>query len=215
MNLSVAAIGTVWTVHRMGDQTLVHLTLFCIALVIVLVLGLSLGITAGISIRYGNPLIQVLNIIEMIPDVALLLLLIPVTGIGAVPTITAAVLYSLLPIVRNTSIGIRSVRFELIESGTALGMTEKDLLLRIRLPLALPLIAGGVRTAVIYTMGIVTLGGIIGARGLGAVLQAGITRNNMTVILVTGIWIGVLAVMMDLIAAAGERVLSSRYGDRP
>jgi len=215
MNLTSAAIGSVWTVYRMGDQTLVHLTLFGTALVIVLVIGLSLGIGAGISMKYGPLMIQVLNIIEMIPDVALLLLLIPVTGIGAVPTITAAVLYSLLPIVRNTSIGIRSVRPELIESAAALGMTEKDLLLRIRLPLALPLIAGGVRTAVIYTMGIVTLGGIIGARGLGAVLQAGITRNNMTVILVAGIWIGVLAVMMDLIAAAGERALSSRYGDRP
>ncbi|MBN1165846.1 MAG: ABC transporter permease [Methanospirillaceae archaeon] len=214
MNLPVTAIHHVWILHQMTDQTLVHLTLFFTALLIVVILGLSLGIFSGISHRWGGILIQSLNIIEMIPDIALLLLLIPITGIGAVPTITAAVLYSLLPIVRNTSIGLLSVRPELIENGTALGMTEREILMRIRLPLALPLIACGMRTAVVYTMGIVTLGGIIGARGLGAVLQAGITRNNMTVILVAGIWIGILAVLMDLIAAGGERILSLKYGDR-
>lgn len=160
-------------------------------------------------------LIQILNVIEMIPDIALLLLLIPLTGIGAAPTVTVAVLYSRLSVVRNTSIGIRSVRSDLIESRIALDMTERDIIMQIRLPLVLPLITRGMRTAVVYSMGIVTLGGIIGARGLGAVLQAGITRNNMTVILVAGVWIGFLAVIMDLVAASGEWYLSSRYGDRP
>ena len=215
MNLTAPALASVWTLHRIGDQTIVHLTLFFTALVIVFVLGISLGIVAGMYHTRGSLLIQILNVIEMIPDIAFLLLLIPLTGIGAAPTVTAAVLYSLLPVVRNTSIGIRSVRSDLIESGIALGMTERDILMQIRLPLALPLIAGGMRTAVVYSMGIVTLGGIIGARGLGAVLQAGITRNNMTVILVAGVWIGFLAAIMDLVAASGEWYLSSRYGDRP
>lgn len=197
----------------MTEQTLVHLSLFFSALLMVVVIGLTLGILSGIRPKPGNVIIQGLNIIEMIPDIALLLLLIPITGIGALPTITAAVLYSLLPVVRNTSTGILSVRPELIENGIALGMTEKEILIRIRFPLALPLISGGIRTAVIYTMGIVTLGGIIGARGLGAVLQAGITRNNMTVILVAGIWIGILAVVMDLITAGGEGLLIRKYGD--
>ncbi|PWR75816.1 ABC transporter permease [Methanospirillum stamsii] len=214
MNLTAPAIEQLWTIHDITDQTMVHLTLFFSALIIVLILGLALGIAAGMNKRWGGILIQILNVIEMIPDIALLLLLIPITGIGAVPTIVAAVLYSLLPIVRNTSIGIISIRPELIENGIALGMTEKDMLLRIRLPLALPLIAGGIRTAVIYTMGIVTLGGIIGARGLGAVLQAGITRNNMTVILIAGLWIGILAICMDLFAAGGERILIWKYGDK-
>jgi len=215
MNLTAPAISSVWTVYHMTDQTVVHMTLFVTALVIVLILGLSLGIFAGTSCRFGDTIVQILNIIEMIPDVALLLLLIPITGIGAAPTIAAAVLYSLLPIVRNTSIGLTSIRGELIESGVALGMTDQQILTHIRLPLALPLIAGGMRTAVVYTMGIVTLGGLIGARGLGAVLQAGITRNNMTVILVAGLWIGFLAVMMDLMAAGGELLLTRRFGDRP
>jgi osmoprotectant transport system permease protein len=215
MNLTAPSVAKVWTVYHMTDQTFVHLTLFGTALVIVLILGLTLGIIAGTNRRYGEILVQVLNIIEMIPDVALLLLLIPITGIGAAPTITAAVLYSLLPIVRNTSIGLTSIRPEIIESSNALGMTNRQILFWVRFPLAFPLIAGGVRTAVVYTMGIITLGGLIGARGLGAVLQAGITRNNMTVILVAGLWIGLLAVMMDLMAAGGERFLTRRYGDRP
>lgn len=213
MNITFSAIQQVWTVHHMTEQTLVHLSLFFSALLMVVVIGLTLGILSGIRPKPGNVIIQGLNIIEMIPDIALLLLLIPITGIGALPTITAAVLYSLLPVVRNTSTGILSVRPELIENGIALGMTEKEILIRIRFPLALPLISGGIRTAVIYTMGIVTLGGIIGARGLGAVLQAGITRNNMTVILVAGIWIGILAVVMDLITAGGEGLLIRKYGD--
>ena len=215
MNLTVPAVGAVWTVYHMTDQTFVHLTLFVTALVIVLIFGLLLGILAGTSRRPGEIIVQILNIIEMIPDVALLLLLIPITGIGAAPTIAAAVLYSLLPIVRNTSIGLTSIRAELIESGDALGMTDWQILFQVRIPLALPLIAGGIRTAVVYTMGIVTLGGLIGARGLGAVLQAGITRNNMTVIVVAGLWIGLLAVSMDLMAAGGEMLLTRRYGDRP
>lgn len=215
MNLSAPSISSVWTIYDMSDQTVVHLTLFGSALVIVLVLGLFLGTVAGTNQRYGGAIIQTLNIIEMIPDVALLMLLIPITGIGAGPTIAAAVLYSLLPVVRNTSIGLTTIHADLIECGTALGMTKWQILFWVRFPLALPLIAGGVRTAVVYTMGIVTLGGLIGARGLGSVLQAGITRNNMTVILVAGLWIGILAVAMDLIAAGGEVILTRRYRDRP
>ncbi|QXO95725.1 ABC transporter permease [Methanospirillum purgamenti] len=206
-------VSSVWTQFNLTGLTLIHLSLFGTALILILVIGLPLGIIAALSPRFSI-IIQILNIIEMIPDIALLLLLIPLTGIGATPTIAAAVLYSLLPIVRNTMTGLTIIRPELLEVGSSLGMTSIEILRHIRLPLSLPLIAGGVRTAVVYSMGIVTLGGIIGARGLGAALQAGITRNNMTLILVTGLWIGLLAVFMDACAGLCERFLTNRYGDQ-
>ena len=209
----IADISSVWVQYNLTTLTYIHLTLFGTAILLILLIGLPLGIFAGLSPR-GSLIIQILNIIEMIPDIALLLLLIPITGIGAAPTIAAAVLYSLLPVVRNTMTGLTTIRPELIEIGEALGMTGREMLRIIRFPLSLPLVAGGIRTAVVYSMGIVTLGGIIGARGLGAALQAGITRNNMMLILVTGLWIGLLAVCMDTIAGSCERYLSRRYGDQ-
>jgi len=212
--MTVAGLSAVWTQYQLTTLTLIHLNLFGTAMIIILAIGLPLGIIAAMSSR-GYLIVSVLNIIEMIPDIALLLLLIPVTGIGAAPTITAAVLYSLLPVVRNTMTGLTSFRPELIEIGESLGMTRGEILRIIRFPLSLPLVAGGIRIAVVYSMGIVTLGGIIGARGLGAALQAGITRNNMTLILVTGLWIGLLAVFMDSVAGLCERFLSKKYGDRP
>lgn len=209
----ISGISMVWVQYNLSALTSIHLTLFGTALFLVLLIGLSLGIIAALT-PGGHLIIAVLNVIEMIPDIALLLLLIPVTGIGAAPTIAAAVLYSLLPLVRNIMTGLTTIRPELIEIGEALGMSEREILRYIRFPLSLPLVAGGIRTAVVYCMGIVTLGGIIGARGLGSALQAGITRNNMTLILVTGLWIGLLAVCMDTLAGMGERYQTRRFGDQ-
>jgi osmoprotectant transport system permease protein len=189
--------------------------MFALSFLITVVAGIALGILFFSSINIRVVGLSTLTVIEMIPDIALLILLIPLVGIGFPPTISAAVLYSLLPVARNTTAGLRGVSPDLIETATAVGLNKRDTLYHIRIPLALPLITAGVRIAVIFCMGIVTLGGIIGAGGLGAPLQTGITTGNDLLILVTGCWVTFLAVGMDGIAWGISRFVAVRFGGRP
>ena len=212
---TLALIAETWQTYHLTLRTVQHLEMFALAFLITVVAGIALGILFFSSINIRVVGLSTLTVIEMIPDIALLILLIPLVGIGFPPTISAAVLYSLLPVARNTTAGLRGVSPDLIETATAVGLNKRDTLYRIRIPLALPLITAGVRIAVIFCMGIVTLGGIIGAGGLGAPLQTGITTGNDLLILVTGFWVTFLAVGMDGIAWGISRFVSVRFGGRP
>jgi osmoprotectant transport system permease protein len=177
-----------------------------------ILIGVLIGIFTYSNKKLANPTLNGLNVVETIPDVALLVLLLPVFGIGIKPTIIACILYSILPIARNTYTGLSSVPREYVEIAEALGLTRREVLFKVRFPLSLPLIAGGIRIAVVFTMGVVTLGGLIAAGGLGAALQNGIQLYDMGTILVTGAWVGLLAVFLDWIAGTIEEVLKKRYG---
>jgi osmoprotectant transport system permease protein len=205
-------VGGIWQAYDLSLRTVQHLEMFASSFLITVTAGILLGIVFFSSTNSRIAGIAVLTIIEMIPDIALLILLIPVVGIGVPPTVSAAVLYSLLPVSRNTAVGLLGVSPHYIETAKAVGLTERETLYHIRFPLALPLIVAGVRIAVIFCMGVVTLGGIIGAGGLGAPLQTGITTGNDLLILVTGCWVAFLAVSMDGTAWGISRVVSSRYG---
>jgi osmoprotectant transport system permease protein len=209
---SLTMAGMTWETYQLTLRTFQHLEMFAIAFLITLALGILIGVLFFASPNLRGFGISALTVIEMVPDVALLFLLIPVVGIGVPPTITAAVLYSLLPVAGNTSAGLSGVRHEFLETASAIGLTERETLVRVRFPLALPLIAAGVRIAVIFCMGVVTLGGIIGAGGLGAPLLTGITTGNDSLILITGCWLALLAVSFDGLSAVFARALSVRYG---
>ncbi|NTV00445.1 MAG: ABC transporter permease, partial [Methanoregulaceae archaeon] len=185
---SLAMVGGVWQAYDLGLRTVQHLEMFAISFFITVTAGILLGIVFFSSINARVAGITVLTIIEMIPDIALLILLIPVVGIGVPPTVSAAVLYSLLPVARNTTAGLGGASPHYVETARAVGLTERETLYRIRFPLALPLIFAGVRIAVIFCMGVVTLGGLIGAGGLGAPLQTGITTGTDLLILGAGVW---------------------------
>lgn len=208
----IDSVQGLWNAYDLTLRTMEQLMMFSIALAVTLTVGIALGVAFFSSFQARAAGFAVLNIVEMIPDIALLILLIPLIGIGVPPTITAAVLYSLLPVARNTTAGLSGVSSDLIETARAIGLTGNEILFRVRFPLALPLIAAGVRIAVIFCMGVVTLGGIIGAGGLGAPLQTGITTNNDLLIMVTGGWVAILAVTMDGLAAGITRLLLKRYG---
>lgn len=193
-------------------RTLEHIYMLFVALFFSILAGVLVGFFTYENKKLANPVLNSLNVIETIPDVALLVLLLPVFGIGARPTIVASILYSILPIARNTYTGLSNVPRGYIEIAEALGLTQREVLLKVRFPLSLPLIAGGIRIAVVFTMGVVTLGGLIAAGGLGAALQNGIQLYDMGTILVTGAWIGILAVFLDGIAGMIENILKVRYG---
>ncbi len=205
-------IAAVWINYNLTERTIEHLWIFSIALIAAIIVGVLIGLLIYRRRRYAPPVFSSLNAIETFPDIALLVLLIPLVGIGTVPTIIACVLYSILPIARNTYTGLISVSPELLEVGRAMGLSERFILLKVRFPLAFPMIAGGIRIAIVFTMGIVTLGGIFGAGGLGAPLQTGINLIRPDIIFVAGIWVGILAVILDGIAGGIEASLKRRFG---
>lgn len=205
-------ITAVWITYHLTERTIEHLWIFSIALIAAIAVGVAIGLLLYRQRRYAPPVFSSLNAIETFPDIALLVLLIPLAGIGTVPTIIACVLYSILPIARNTYTGLISVSPDLLEVGRAMGLSERFILLKVRFPLAFPMIAGGIRIAIVFTMGIVTLGGIFGAGGLGAPLQTGINLIRPDIIFVAGIWVGILAVILDGIAGGIEASLKRRFG---
>lgn len=202
----------VWDSQFLTMRTMEHLYMFSIALFAATIIGISVGIIIFLHPRIADSVLNILNIVETIPDIALLVLLLPFFGLGAGPTIVASVLYSILPITRNTYVGLKSVNKEFIYTAQALGLSSKEILLRVRIPLALPLIAGGFRIALVFTMGLITLGGLIAAGGLGTALQTGIYLYDVDTILVAGLWTGLLAVILDAFAGVIESKIKVRYG---
>ncbi len=202
----------VWEANSLTTRTIEHLTMFSIAIVIASIIGVSLGIYLYSRPGIAHPVLNFLNVVETIPDIPLLVLLLPIFGLGEEPTIVASILYSLLPITRNTYTGLKEVDQQYVDIAHAMGLSQRDILFRVRIPLSLPMIAGGLRIALVFTMGVVTLGGLIAAGGLGAALIAGIQLYEVGTILVAGIWTGLLAVILDGFAGSIEKKLQRRYG---
>lgn len=209
--VSLAEIIEIWQNSDMTARTLEHLVLFAVAITLSTIIGITIGV--GLTrIKQGSQYVfNFLNIIETTPTLALLVLLIPLVGIGWEPTIIASVLYCILPIARNTYEGLVNISTEYIQIPKALGLTEREILLKIRFPLSFPFIASGIRIAVVFTFGVVTIGGLISAGGLGQVLQVGFYRQNQSLVLVAGLWIGLLAVIFDGAMAILERFLKRRF----
>ena len=201
----------VWEKQDLSTKTIEHLAMFGWALSISIILGIGIGILIYKKTRIANVVFNILNIIELIPTLALLILFLPILGLGASPTIAACILYSILPIARNTHTGLTNINKEYIEVAKGLGLSSKEILIKVRLPFSLPLIIGGVRIAIVFTMGVVTLGGLIAAGGLGETIQTGLQFIKMDIIIVSSIWVGFLAVFFDGIAGFIEKKLKRRF----
>ena len=187
-----------------------HLTLVLTATILACVIGIPLGILVQRYVRLRCYMLAVVNIFQTIPSLALLAILIPMLGIGFKPTIVTLALYALLPIVRNTFIGIQGVPASSLEAAQALGFTNWQTLRLIELPLALPVMMGGIRTATAITVGITTIAAFIGAGGLGDFITEGLALNNNQLILWGAIPTALLALILDYILAQNEILLSQR-----
>jgi osmoprotectant transport system permease protein len=183
--------------HRLWDRTLEHLWLVAVSLVAALVVALPLGIAAARSRRLGGLVLSATGVLQTIPSLALFVILIPLLGIGALPTIAALFLYSLLPIVRNTHAGLTGISPALLDSADALGLSRTARLRRVELPLALPTIMAGIRTAAVIAVGLATLGAIIGAGGYGQPILTGIRLNDTGLILEGAIPAAVMALVIE------------------
>ncbi len=189
------------------EQICEHVELTVIALAIAVFLGLPLGIILTRYERLSPAVLGVIGIIQTIPSVALLGFLLPVLGIGVTSAVVALTLYALLPIVRNTSTGIEEVDPSVQEAAKGMGMSDLQILLKVELPLAVPVIFAGIRTATIINVGIATLCALIGAGGLGEFIFRGIALNNIHMILAGAVPAALLALFFDLVLSLLQKFI--------
>ena len=176
--------------------------------------AIAVALPAGVALERRRVLagtaLRVAGLLQTIPGIALLAFMIPILGIGVAPAVAALFLYSLLPILRNTYTGIIEAAPEAVAAGRALGMTERQLLARIRLPLAAPIIMAGIRTAAVINVGTATLAAFIGAGGLGDPIVAGLTLSDPVMILSGAVPAAALALAVDWGIAGAETAVAPR-----
>ncbi|MEZ0541425.1 ABC transporter permease/substrate-binding protein [Fibrella arboris] len=191
---------------KLLEQTLTHIGLTFGSLLLALLIGLPLGIVIAKRRRVASAVLGVAGVLQTVPSIALLGFLIPLLGIGAGPALMALFLYALLPIIRNTYVGITEVSPTLTEAARGMGMTNGQVLRRIELPLALPVIFAGIRTATVINVGVATLAAYVAAGGLGEFIFGGIALNNTNMMLAGAIPAALLAVLFDWALARLQRV---------
>lgn len=187
-----------------------HIYLTLGAIFLALLVGIPIGILITKVKSLQKPISGFINIIQSVPSMALLGLLIPVLGIGSVPAITMVVLYSLLPIVKNTYTGLTNIDPNILESAKGMGLTSNQTLRLVQMPLALPLIMSGVRISAVTAVGLMTLAAFIGAGGLGYLVYSGIQTANNNMILAGAIPSCILALLIDFIFGKIEDIITPR-----
>lgn len=200
---SAASANGFWT------HTRDHLVLVGISLLLALLFALPLGVAAAKVAVLRAPVLGAVSVMQTIPSLALLVVLIPILGVGAAPAIVALFVYSLLPVVRNTVAGLDGVPPALDESARALGLPAKTRLWKVELPLALPSILAGIKTAAVINVGTATLGAIIGAGGYGQPILTGIRLGSTSLILQGAIPAAILALLVSAFFDGVERVIVS------
>ena len=182
---------------KLLEQTLTHVGLTFVSLLLALLIGLPLGILIARKTRLASGVLGVAGVLQTVPSVALLGFLIPLLGIGVGPALVALFLYALLPIIRNTFVGITEVSPSVIEAARGVGMTDRQILTKVQLPLALPVIFAGVRTATVINVGVATLAAYVAAGGLGEFIFGGIALSNVNMMLAGAIPAALLAIGFD------------------
>ena len=188
--------------ERFGDWVTAlgqHLQLSLLTLLLAIFLAVPLAIYLSTRKRASNWVLQLAGIFQTIPSMALLGLFIPIMGIGTLPALTALVIYAIFPILQNTITGLQGIDPSLEEAGVAFGMTKWERLKKFEIPLAMPVIMSGIRTAAVMIIGTATLAALIGAGGLGSFILLGIDRNNASLILIGALSSAFLAIAFNLL----------------
>jgi osmoprotectant transport system permease protein len=191
-----------------------HAIVVAISLVIAVVIAVSLGVLVYRRERAANIALAVTSVFLTIPSLALFGIFIPILGLGYTPAVVALVMYALLPILRNTVTGLRSVDPAIAESAQGMGMSNRERLLRIELPLAWPVIIAGVRVSTMLLMGIAAIAAVVNGPGLGEDIFAGLARiggaNALNLVLGGTLGIVVLAILFDSFFSLLSRLTTSR-----
>ena len=184
-------------IQRNGSEIVVqildHMKISLAALLIAMLIGVAGGYAASVSKRGEKWIMNLFQILRVIPSLAILVLLIPVMGVGMKPAVTALAILAIPPVLTNTCVGFLEVPPFMLESARGTGMTERELLVHVRLPLALPMILAGIRSALVEVIASAALAAKIGAGGLGEIIFTGLGLNRTDLLLIGGILTGALS----------------------
>ena len=182
-----------------------HLQISLLSITLAMLMGLAVGIAISEYPKSRKPVMAFVNFIYTIPSISLLGFLIPLSGIGDATAVIALTVYALLPMVRNTHTGLTNVNPLLIEAAVGMGCTRGQVLLKIKLPLAMPVIMAGIRNMAVMTIALAGIASFIGAGGLGVAIYRGITTNNKAMTLAGSLLIALLAILTDSLIGLLER----------
>jgi osmoprotectant transport system permease protein len=188
--------------------TLEHIRLTAISVGIAILIGIPLGILICYIKRLSKPVLGVASVIQAIPSMAMLGFAIPFLGIGTLPAIVCVILYSLLPIIKNTATGIESINPQMVEAAHGIGLTRFQVLTKVQIPLALPVIMAGVRISAVTAVGLMTIAAFIGAGGLGYLVFSGIRTVNNNQILAGAVPACILALLIDFLLGLVEKLVT-------
>lgn len=187
-----------------------HLQISFVAILFATIVGIGIGITIAEKRKLSSLTLGIISFLYTIPSISMLGFLIPFTGIGDTSAIIALSIYALLPIIRSTYTGITSVEPDILEAAKGMGSTEGQILWRIKLPLAMPVILSGFKNMVVMTIALAGIASFIGAGGLGVAIYRGITTNNLTMTLAGSLAVAVLAFLADILMNGLEKFFIHR-----
>jgi len=191
---------------KLWSQTWAHIGLTMISLIIAILVAVPLGIFIARKQKFSSTVLGFAGVLQTIPSIALLGVLIPLLGIGPKPAILALFLYALLPIIRNTYTGITEVNPAVVDAARGMGMNKWQILTKVELPLAFPVLMAGIRTATVINVGVATLAAYIAAGGLGEFIFGGIALNNSNMILAGAIPAALLALVLDFLLSLLQKI---------
>jgi osmoprotectant transport system permease protein len=212
MNFDYAAFADA-LFRRSPPHAVEHLGLVLVPLLLAAAISFPTGIllTRPRYRTHAGRVLALLNLGQTIPPLAVICLFLPFWGLGFRPAVIALTIYALLPIARNTVAGLSGVPWEVREAARGMGMSPREILLKVELPLSLPVVMTGIKTSAVLTVGTAALASLVGARGMGAVIFAGINFRRVELILAGTLVIGVMALALDRLLALVEYLLSPRY----
>ncbi|EHJ00163.1 ABC-type glycine betaine transport, periplasmic subunit [Clostridium sp. DL-VIII] len=185
-----------------------HIKLTALAVGIAIIIGMPLGILISYVKKLNKPILGIASVVQAIPSMALLGFAIPFLGIGTTPAIVMVVLYSLLPIIKNTTTGIDNINIEMLEASKGIGLTKFQVLVKVQIPLALPVIMSGIRISAVTAVGLMTMAAFIGGGGLGYLVFSGIRTVNNYQILAGAIPACILALLVDGLFSVVEKLVT-------
>ena len=190
------------------QNTFEHVYISLISLLLGTFFAVGIGIIISLNRKLLKVIISIASVLQTIPSLALLAMMIPVFGIGRLPAIIALFLYSLLPILRNTTIGLNEVSLDIVDAAKGMGMTKWQVLGKVKIPLAVPMIMSGVRLSGVYVVSWTTLAAYIGAGGLGEFIINGLNVYSPPMIVAGTIPVTILAMVMDFILSKLEKKIT-------
>ncbi|VEF49526.1 proline/glycine betaine ABC transporter permease [Bacillus freudenreichii] len=192
---------------RLFEMAFQHILMVALGVLLALIVGIPLGILCTKSKRMESVILALANVIQVIPSLALLAVLMLVFGLGFKTIVIGLFLYSLLPIIRNTYVGLKEVDKSAVEAGRGMGMTRFQLLLKVKFPLSLPFVLAGLRIALVIAIGVATLAPFIGGEGLGREIVSGINLRDSYKIYGGAGLAAILAVLVDFLLGKAQKRL--------